>query len=129
MKIKIKCDRATLEKSMMCRSNAYAYENCWIALAVRDLFPNAYVTRVNIYPLGEPDEFIWLPGEAMQMIIRFDELIDSPHKRLALPEFSFEIDVPSEVIEKIGLNEVYKILSESKTLEHVVEEIPVEKLA
>ena len=31
----------------------------------------------------------------------------------------FEIDVPDDLINQIGINEVYKILSESKTLEHV----------
>lgn len=123
MKILIKVTKEILERSKMCGHKQGDHEwigsKCAIALAVRDMFPRAYVftTAVAFNGYGTSPE-VSLPSEAVEFIINFDCAV--PADRPNLPEFSFEIDVPSEVIEKIGLQEVYKILSESRTLELVM---------
>jgi hypothetical protein len=58
-----------------------------------------------------------LPDTATEFIFQFDSR--RPADRLTMPEISFEVDVPSEMIEAIGIGQAYKILSESKTLELV----------
>jgi len=60
---------------------------------------------------------ILLPKEAILFIRQFD--LSTPLQRVAMNTIQFEIDVPDDLINQIGINEVYKILSESKTLEHV----------
>jgi hypothetical protein len=131
MKILIKVTKDVLRRSMMCE-NEYG-SNCAIAVAVRELFPSACVgasgmcigddyiinrLRVErqIYDVTHSQavsDFIW----------GFDHLWNSPEERLNLPELSFEIEVPDSVIQSIGISEVYRILSESKTLEMVMPKV------
>lgn len=92
--------------------------NCAIALAVRDIFPKAEVFASEIIPFGMGPE-ICLPDIASDFIKEFDNFKNDPKARLLMPEISFEIDVPMKVIEKIGIREAYKVLSESRTLELV----------
>lgn len=122
MKILIKVTKEILEKSVNCVG--VHSQNCAVALAVREFWPHAGVGRheihvVSLYGPNAPKEtpMIPLPPSATKFIRLFDSL--PKPLRVLLPEFSFEINVPQEVIEKIGINEVYKILSESKTLELV----------
>lgn len=126
MKITVKITKDVLKRSMMCgtMSNLGAVgKNCAIALAVIDIFPDAIVGPQKIYPFGDyvngDGNKIDLPWEAISFIFYFDDLKKTPEARLALPEFSFEIEVPHSVIEKIGIGEAYRVLSESKTLELV----------
>lgn len=114
----------------MCGTNKndWVVENCAIALAVRDIAPHAMVTLVNIlwdgsFMYHNPNippfdrEVSDLPIEAKKMIQLFDST--SPMKRLSLPEFSFEVDFPDVLVEKIGIEEVKAILEKSETLEAV----------
>lgn len=121
MKILIKVTKEILERSSMCGfdSSVYRVESCAVALAIREIFPRAAVGINNEgIPVicGVGDESIELP-RARLFINLFDR--STPLERLTMSPQSFEIDVPSEVIEKIGIGEVYRILSESKTLELV----------
>jgi len=133
MKIKIKVTRDILVKSAHCLKDAGF--NCPISLAVREIFPNAWVTPETILPnaseelvkqarvsITSIDELykgktISLPLIASKFIIKFDD--SNPTERVLMEPISFDIDVPNEVIEEIGISSVYKILSESKTLELV----------
>jgi len=134
MKIKIHVTREILERSAMCPgltddNGVEVRTNCAVALSVIEIFPNAEVyqfgmtfTRKEISPLdslaGRGYGIYWgRTNPIAHFIGRFDAL--AFEERRLMPEQSFEIDVPSEVIEKIGIGEVYKILSESKTLELV----------
>jgi len=135
MKILIKVTKEILKESQYCESTIEGRVgmNCAIGKAITKLFPLAWVNDNGIiifpdsqklyYALLHPKEriidkiSISLPWEATQFIHAFDEL--SPEERINMQPISFEIDVPNELIEKIGIGEVYKILSESKTLEHV----------
>ena len=121
MKILIKITKNILERSMMCGQNLNKVgENCAVALALRDVFPNAYVTGsfINIEGgWGGTNDSIMLPENAVCFIASFD--VKKPHERPLMRLFSFEIDVPDSVIESIGIDEVKQILSNSKTLEYV----------
>jgi len=130
MKIQINITKDILKRSMMCGTNPLqkVTSNCAIALAVRDIFKFAQVSKDNIYFYKEDNDnhsnYISgcsLPESARVFIEKFDYLFNNPEKRLKLPEFSFEIEIPNAVIEQMNLSEVYKILSESETMELVAE--------
>lgn len=128
MKIKIHVTKEMYRRSMMCGMTEHAVvgTNCAIALAVRKIAPRALVSDAVILwdsdflinghfvAVPERDTSI-LPIEATIMIRRFDGA--SPIERLSLPEFSFEVDFPDALVEKIGIEEVKEILRKSETLE------------
>lgn len=135
MKILIKVTKEILSKTRLCTSN-YGI-NCAIAEAVREILPYAitmadsiriysekcfkkwYEREILLYdlPTSKPLESIQLPPNAILFISIFDE--SQPEERVIMEPFSFEIDIPMDVIEQIGISEAYKILSESRTLELV----------
>lgn len=123
MKIKIKVTKDVLRRSMMCGVNGgLISKNCGIAVAVQEIFPNCQVTydgdfgHLPVIYLGW-ERKIKLPKEAEDFMKAFDKLEETPSERLNLPEISFDIDVPDNIIQSIGISQVYKVLSESKTLE------------
>lgn len=100
--------------------DSFIAENCAVTKAVQEVFPNAKTERVYINPFGELEsERINLPNEATEFIWDFDDLRNSPYKRLDLPEFSFEIEVPDSVIDKIGISDLEGVIERSETLELV----------
>lgn len=131
MKILIKVTKEILERSKMCGVSGYrnVVRDCAVAEASREIFPTAGVcvdsnddTGYVIAPflcagIDKDIISIQLPKSASRFIREFD--CATPERRAAMEPVSFEIDVPSEVIDKIGISEVYRILSESKTLELV----------
>lgn len=147
MKILIKVTKEVLQRSLYCNTifnEGPTSENCAISTGIRDLFPGAQVYETAIKFSGSDSNFTdWtigrglldmsrhslLPQAATDFIREFDsyarvedineDLLVKAEKRLLLPEFSFEIDVPEEVIQQIGISQVFKVLSESPTLEHV----------
>ena len=104
-----------------------------IAVAVESLIPNPLVNYngdgdgAHITCSNRKDGVIIipLPRIAYEKMQRFD--IADFHKddeeiikfRQNMESFSFEIDIPPGLISCIGISEVYKILSESKSLEPV----------
>lgn len=122
MKIRIHVTKEILEKSACCdvviRRRS---ENCAISVAINEIFPNSITVHEAIYPGFNSPNYngleIPLPPIAQAFILEFDDL--KPYQRKKLPEFSFEIDIPMELVETIGIQEVDRILSESKTLEKV----------
>lgn len=120
MTIKINITKEILEKSMYCRSTDVGVtKNCAIAVAVRDLFPNAIVGLCSAYPSNEclPEQKMDLSRDARRFIYEFDML--SPELRIKMIPISFEIEIPDSVIDRIGVNEVNEILSKSLTMEKV----------
>lgn len=122
----VKVTKEILEESKMCgldaRSNS---ENCALACAVREIFPGAFVgvdhdNDAVIGGLPIAGMFIKIPN-GLDFIRSFDNA--SPKERVAMQPISFEIEVPRKLINKIGIEEVTRILSESKTLELVGETI------
>lgn len=135
MKILIKVTKEIIEKTEMCgyephirRLSAgerakHQVTHCQIAEAIREIFPYAKVSIMFItvdgrLPFGGHN-LIELPPFATRQIRQFDESI--PLSRSLMEPYSFTIDVnPDYFIKNVGLGEVYKILSESKTLELVI---------
>lgn len=127
MKILIKVTKEVLERSKFCnRDTCSVPHNCAIANAVRELFPSAavYYSGISLFNLAasmlsdyDQCDNAALPDSALSFIRSFDQL--PPMLRVNMKPFSFEIEVPEFVIQSIGINTVYKVLSESKTLEHV----------
>lgn len=119
MKVKVNVTKEILSDSSEC--NFSPERNCMIAVAIIELFPDANVwnERANLLGYHSDCKFdrCLLPHIAIESIRIFDT--SSPEQRLSITPFSFEIEVPEYVIEKIGLNQIYKVLSESKSLEHV----------
>jgi hypothetical protein len=124
MTIKIKVTKDVLRRSANCK--AIDPYNCAIANAVREFFPGAAVVPGTIYPfcIGPTGEtmdthtIIGLPEAANDLIYQFDACHD-PVKRANLPELIFEIHLTDQIINRIGISQAYKVLSESKTLELV----------
>lgn len=123
MTILIKITKEVLEKTKFCGTDsAPVIENCAIAYAVREIFPNAkvgwdIVKGIRDYSILVFGEVIPLPPNARNFISVFDSA--SVQTRVNLPEFSFEITIPPSVLERISIGEAYRVLSESKTLELV----------
>ena len=96
-----------------------AERNCAVAIALRDIFPNVYVTNCSIYPFGinfknATEIKIPLPVIAQQFIKLFDGFSHIPQLRLSLPEFEFCVEIPDDVIEQIDIEEVRQLTYERK---------------
>ncbi|MDW0189351.1 MAG: hypothetical protein QOA70_06840 [Nitrososphaeraceae archaeon] len=130
MKILVKVTRDVLERSKMCGIDKDEWimipYNCAVSLAIIELFPSACTETLYCYLLGENDsstnnensmDAVVLPSYVSDFIVEFDGL--TPDERVLMSPFSFEIEVPEYVIQKIGIGQIYKVLSESSTLEHV----------
>jgi len=126
MRVKVNVTKDVLERSKMCGiKKKYKSDSCAIALAFIDLFETARVGHFETWLITYPEkkEFdslskVCLPKSAINFIRKFDML--SPSERVLMTPFSFEIEVPEYVISKIGISQIYKTLSESRTLELVM---------
>lgn len=123
MLIKIHVTKEIYRKAMYCGADLAdkpINQNCAVALAVREIAPEARVGHASISWTGSSSDCIpevSLPTFVRNMIHAFDYLAFRPVERLYLPEFSFEVDFPNELVHKIGIEEVKGILSKSETLE------------
>jgi len=111
---KIKVTKEIIALSKNCGSEELEIigENCAIALALKDIFPEVNVTGAYIYPFGIDHDNKWgelkiaLPKIAQDFIGVFDSLFEIPNQRLRLPEFEFEISIPDEIIAQINIDEI-----------------------
>ena len=108
MKLKITITKEIIDKSLMCGVPGHCYNkgshtsNCMVAEALKQFFPNISVAYSSFNPFTGVDHkalFIRLPEKATKMIIKFDNLRDTPEERKQFIGQSFEIDVPDEVID------------------------------
>lgn len=122
MKLQINITKEVLEASKMCglidEFKFPTSQNCAIAKAIVDVFGlKSWVNECEILLLNQGFESIIakieLPKEAQNFIRKFDKL--SPEERVEITPFSFEIDVPDEVLEKIvDITEINELLSNAK---------------
>jgi hypothetical protein len=89
--------------------------NCAVAFALKDIFPDVYVTNFYIFPFGIDTEErknikITMPVIAQQFIKLFDGFYLMPALRLLLPEFEFTIDIPDEAINCINIDELKDLI-------------------
>ena len=121
IQFKIQITKAIIEESKNCGADNDVYQmgkTCAIAVALRDIFPDAYVTNFFLFPFGIDDSRaeelkMSLPLIAQQFIKLFDGFYLTPNLRLLLPEFEFTIDVPNEVINAINIDEIKELISSS----------------
>lgn len=123
LQLKITITKEIIKRSKNCGNENEECEignNCAIALALKDIFPNVYVTNYYVHPFGlmyekEQSLKIPLPALAQQFIKLFDGFRLTPRLRLILPEFEFTIDIPDEVIGQINIDEVKELIEENKS--------------
>lgn len=118
----INITKDVLKEAMYCGtqgSGLSASSHCGIAVAIRDIFPNALVglNSFTVDSVAEHLTEISLPMNARKFISNFDWLVLTPSKRLDMEEFSFDITLPDKVIETIDIEEVKQILKDSKILQ------------
>lgn len=130
VKLKIKVTKEILEQSMYCGLSYEVVstpENCAVALAVRDIFPKAWVmfeereeenkiAVINAFGIQCEDTIV-LPGFVKEYIDQFDYLKREPEKRIHLPELEFEIEIPEDIIEQINIEELRGLLQNHPTLQ------------
>jgi hypothetical protein len=102
-----------LEQAKCCGNGEHKTigDNCAIALAVKDIFPNVFVCGNHIHPFGFGQDGIRemrieLPVIARDFIKVFDSLVAMPRVRLLLPEFEFVILVPDNILEQINIDDI-----------------------
>lgn len=114
-RLKINITRNVLQRSAICETGDNA-RNCAIALAVRDIFPAALVSKEEIFPFlnfkadyiyighlkGEPS--IVLPESAQKFINDFDN--STFEQRVSMDELSFEIEISDDIIDLIRIKEL-----------------------
>jgi hypothetical protein len=137
MKIEVKITKEILEKSKYCgmwleygqdipigwdKDKGCHTTTCAVALAIQDIFPYSNTWNEDIYVRTLPDRAtephkIILPKAASEFIDKFDSY--RPRKRTKMKPFSFQIDIPEELINEIGIEEAREIIQKSETLEMV----------
>lgn len=116
-KLKITVTKEILEKSKNCLPGNSMPTNCAIALAIRDIFPNASVgtQTISFNTKAGDGVFVYTPPIATRFIGQFD--IRSAKERVMLNPISFEIEVPESVIESINIDELKPLLENHPTLQ------------
>lgn len=145
--LKIKVTKEILKKSAMCgfKNGKFSSEenknigaNCALSLAVRDIFPNAWVGRdflctdsdlffrmseerketgVNKFTSAmeeHPSKFMFISREMTRFIEHFN--LFSPEERKGMQEEEFDLPIPDAVIDAIDIEEVKKVLENSPVL-------------
>lgn len=134
-KMTINITKDILYESRNCKNESFIKDkigqNCAIGKAIFNLFGDlSWVDNNNILiyregftscileeMISKPSDYqIYLPHRARTFIEEFDN--NSPDERANMQPFSFDVEIPDEVIELVGgVEEVYKILEESKTMQ------------
>ena len=118
----IRITKEIIEHCKKCGTENNKWEigsNCAVAFALKDIFPDVYVTNYYILPFGidaeeAEDMKIAMPVIAQQFIKLFDGFSLMPNLRPLLPEFEFSINIPSEVIDQINIDEVEELIKVDK---------------
>ena len=132
MKIEINISKEILARTQYCGydqcgikdQDANIAKNCAIAVACAEVFDRVSVgDSIHIYAGGVKPRFlgiIQLPVAAIEFTTVFDAM--HPVQRLDIEPFSFEIDVPDTIIDKIGTAEITELLEHSESLKLIEDE-------
>lgn len=107
-KIKVNCTKEHLEKAKYCTTKMNVSQNCWIAVALHDIFPecnvrSSYIDNMSSLLEGKTNKLHWkikLPKIAQYNIILFD-MCKTIEEREKLEPFSFEIEFDQNTFETI----------------------------
>ncbi len=122
LSVKIHITKDVISRSLHCDANNDFHsmgKNCAIAIALREIFPEAHVTCFFIFPFGmdnneTKDLKIALPLVAQQFVKLFDGFHLVPNLRLLLPEFEFDIEVADKIIDNINIDDIKELASNGK---------------
>lgn len=130
-KLRITVTKEILERSKYCASDINQGYNCAVALAVKDIFPEAYCYQsFMVFDQAGKDKCdsgffsaskfkgaigAHFPAFVFMWIQQFDRI--EPNERVKMSPISFEISIPDEVIEKINIDELKPLLENHPTLE------------
>jgi hypothetical protein len=93
--------------------------NCAIALALKDIFPKVNVAsqyaRIMDRRLPSGNKLIKLTQSATDFIFKFDT--STPQERCNMQSFSFDLELPEEVIELVDIDDIKAILAKSQSLQ------------
>ena len=125
VQFKIRITKEIIERCKDCGTEGNIRDignNCAVAFALKDIFPDVYVTDCYIFPFGidsqkGKDIKILLPVIAEQFIKLFDGFYLMPNLRTSLPEFEFIINIPAEVLDLINIDEVTTLIKGNKKME------------
>lgn len=120
VKLKIKITKEILRRSKDC---IFTTRNCAFSLAMRDIFPDAWVAAKVVFPfVGDlmPPQRLFLPEFALtkemsQFIRKFDS--STPSQREEFDEQEFEVEIPDNIVEMINIEEVKELLKDHPLLE------------
>ena len=129
MKFQINITKEVLESSKMCNINGVnrnsVGQNCAIGKAIVDMFGlNSWVSNISIsfYDKAVFDDdskfigTILLPSQAIGFIQSFDN--KRAKDRVLMTPFSFEIDVPDNILEQIiDISEITTLLAKAPYME------------
>lgn len=128
MKLEISITQDILNRSANCAS--FPGQNCAIGLAIFEIFGAKSSVDVCEIVILNKDLYegnailrleviaqISLPIKAQEFIDKFDDSL--PHERKLMTPFTFEIEIPDNVIEMINIDEIYKVLETSTCLKLV----------
>jgi hypothetical protein len=131
-KIEVNITKEVLFESRNCKVGLHKVtktgQNCAIGKAIFNLFGDkSWVTTYDIQIYKNGIEFsdkgfienkcdirIKLPNNASEFVRAFDNY--TPERRVEIEPFSFEVEVPDEVIDMINIDEVKRICGMSPTL-------------
>jgi hypothetical protein len=121
MKLKIKVTKKILKNSMYCGRDGHDVcfigKSCAIALAIIEIFPNAWVSTSDIFNMANMDVIAQLPIKARNFIYDFDRA--TVEERVKMPELEFEIELTDYALSLINIDEITEALKNSETLELV----------
>jgi hypothetical protein len=110
-KLKINVTKENILNGTKCSGS-----HCAIAIAIKDIFPNAWVCQKYMRTdVANYKEIIYLSEEVVSFINRFDRA--TTEDRELINPISFEINIPDSVIEKINIDEIRESLINHPNLE------------
>ena len=103
IKLKVKVTKEILKKSMTCGCfSPKVAANCAVALAIREIFPEATVGYTGFRPFHKNKWGVFSGHDGERFIIQFDSLRRTPEKRLELPETVVTLDITDEIIDHLS---------------------------
>ncbi len=106
MKVKIEVRKDHIDAATKCDSR-----NCAIAIAVRDIFPDANVGRLKMFLAYNMYTEIQLPDSARGFIRSFDAFGQK------CKPFNFEIDLSDKVIDALCMPDLLDLLKDVDNME------------
>jgi hypothetical protein len=121
MKLKIKITKSVIDRSLNCGTDGRSIsQSCGIAVAIRDLFPKAAIWGEDwTSNTSLSCQFIKSTEDMKDFVIEFDSYLGDVQKLYSLVGKEFEIDIPDEIIDEIGISQATQIINTSESLELV----------